>query len=78
MIRGLRAVSDFEFEFQKALMNRKLEPELETVFLTPVEQSTYLSSRIVKEIAMLGGEVAEFVPKCVASALRSRFQQSAA
>jgi pantetheine-phosphate adenylyltransferase len=73
VIRGLRAVSDFEFEFQMALMNRKLEPSLETVFLTPVEQYTYLSSRLVKEIAMLGGKVDEFVPPCVASALREKF-----
>jgi pantetheine-phosphate adenylyltransferase len=72
VIRGLRAVSDFEFEFQMALMNRKLEPTLETVFLTPIEQSTYLSSRIVKEIAHLGGEVAEFVPSCVSEALKKR------
>jgi pantetheine-phosphate adenylyltransferase len=73
VIRGLRAVSDFEFEFQMALMNRKLEPTLETVFLTPIEQFTYLSSRLVKEIAMLGGKVDEFVPSCVASALRAKF-----
>ncbi|HET6407508.1 MAG TPA: pantetheine-phosphate adenylyltransferase [Chthoniobacteraceae bacterium] len=74
VIRGLRAVSDFEFEFQMALMNRKLEPTLETVFLTPVEQFTYLSSRLVKEIAMLGGKVDEFVPPFVASALRAKFR----
>jgi pantetheine-phosphate adenylyltransferase len=76
VIRGLRAVSDFEFEFQMALMNRKLEPTLETVFLTPVEQFTYLSSRLVKEIAMLGGKVDEFVPSCVASALRAKFRDA--
>jgi len=74
VIRGLRAVSDFEFEFQMALMNRKLEPALETVFLTPVEQYTYLSSRLVKEIAQLGGAVGDFVPPCVAAALRTRFE----
>jgi pantetheine-phosphate adenylyltransferase len=73
VIRGLRAVSDFEFEFQMALMNRKLEPALETVFLTPVEQYTYLSSRLVKEIAQLGGAVGDFVPPCVAAALREKF-----
>ena len=72
VIRGLRAVSDFEFEFQMALMNRKLESAVETVFLTPIEQLTYLSSRIVKEIAMLGGAVDEFVPACVAVALREK------
>jgi pantetheine-phosphate adenylyltransferase len=77
MIRGLRAVSDFEFELQMSLMNRKLDPELETVFLTPIEQSTYLSSRIVKEIALLGGAVDEFVPPCVAVALRGKFQPGA-
>lgn len=62
VIRGLRAVSDFEFEFQMALMNRKLESRLETVFLTPKEDYTYLSSRIVKEVARLGGNVSPFVP----------------
>lgn len=76
VIRGLRAVSDFEFEFQMALMNRKLQPKLETVFLTPVEQYTYLSSRLVKEIAMLGGKVDEFVPPFVASALRAKFRDA--
>jgi pantetheine-phosphate adenylyltransferase len=73
VIRGLRAVSDFEFEFQMALMNRKLEPKVETVFLTPKEEFTYLSSRIVKEIARLGGNVEEFVPKPVAEALRKKY-----
>jgi pantetheine-phosphate adenylyltransferase len=72
VIRGLRAVSDFEFEFQMALMNRKLEPEFESVFLMPREDYTYLSSRIVKEIARLGGNVSAFVPPCVAGALRAR------
>ena len=72
VIRGLRAVSDFEFEFQMALMNRKLDPRIETVFLTPVEQFTYLSSRIIKEITMLGGAIGEFVPPCVAEALRGK------
>jgi len=62
VIRGLRAVSDFEFEFQMALMNRKLEERLETVFLTPKEDYTYLSSRLVKEVARLGGDVSQFVP----------------
>ncbi len=73
VIRGLRAVSDFEFEFQMALMNRKLEPEIETIFLTPREEYTYLSSRIVKEIARLGGNVETFVPPSVAAALRTKF-----
>jgi pantetheine-phosphate adenylyltransferase len=75
VIRGLRAVSDFEFEFQMALMNRKLEPNVETMFLMPAEKYTYISSRIVKEIARLGGNVDAFVPVWVASALRKKFQQ---
>ena len=62
VVRGLRAVSDFEFEFQMALMNRKLEPRLETVYLTPKEDYTYLSSRIMKEVARLGGDVSQLVP----------------
>lgn len=70
VIRGLRAVSDFEFEFQMALMNRKLESRLETVFLTPKEDYTYLSSRIVKEVARLGGDVSPFVPAPAAKQLR--------
>jgi pantetheine-phosphate adenylyltransferase len=69
VIRGLRAVSDFEFEFQMALMNRKLDAAVETIFLMPKEEYTYLSSRIVKEIARLGGDVSSFVPACVAKAL---------
>jgi pantetheine-phosphate adenylyltransferase len=72
VIRGLRAVSDFEFEFQMALMNRRLDPRLETVFLTPKEDCTFLSSRIVKEVARLGGDVSAFVPKTVAERLRGR------
>jgi pantetheine-phosphate adenylyltransferase len=69
VIRGLRAISDFEFEFQMALMNRKLEAKVETIFLMPKEEYTYLSSRIVKEIARLGGDVSGFVPTAVAKAL---------
>ena len=72
LVRGLRAVSDFEFEFQLALMNRKLSPALETVFLMPREELTYISSRLVKEIARLGGDIGQFVPKNVAAALRER------
>jgi pantetheine-phosphate adenylyltransferase len=72
VVRGLRAVSDFEFEFQMALMNRKLEARVETIFLMPKEEYTYLSSRIVKEIARLGGDVAKFVPAAVADALRKK------
>jgi len=73
VIRGLRAVSDFEFEFQMALMNRSLEPELEALFLMPSEEYSYISSRMVKEVARLGGEVSRFVPKCVEDALKARF-----
>ncbi len=73
LVRGLRAVSDFEFEFQLALMNRKLEPHLETVFLMPREELTYISSRIVKEIGRLGGQIDLFVPPPVAAALREKF-----
>lgn len=73
VVRGLRAISDFEFEFQMALMNRKLESSIETVFLTPREEYTYLSSRIVKEIARLGGNVEAFVPVSVAKALQAHF-----
>lgn len=74
VLRGLRAVSDFEFEFQMALMNRKLDPKVETLFLMPREELTYISSRIVKEIGRLGGDVGLFVPANVAAALRSKLQ----
>jgi len=73
LIRGLRAVSDFEFEFQMALMNRRLAPQLETVFLTPREDCTFISSRIVKEVAKLGGDVRAFVPAAAAARLQARF-----
>lgn len=73
VIRGLRAISDFEFEFQMALMNRKLEPAIETIFLMPREEYTAISSRIVKEIAKLGGNVEAFVPPLVARALSEKF-----
>src|ERR1700730_4467151 len=69
VIRGLRAISDFEFEFQMALMNRKLEASVETIFLMPKEEFTYLSSR-------LGGDVSSFVPPAVAKALRKKFAAS--
>ena len=72
IIRGLRAISDFEFEFQMALLNRKLESNVETIFLMPKEEYTYLSSRIVKEISRLGGDVSGFVPAAVAKALRQK------
>lgn len=75
VIRGLRAVSDFEFEFQMALMNRKLENTVETIFLMPKEEYTYLSSRLVKEIARLGGDVSKFVPAIVTTALSKKFKR---
>lgn len=74
IIRGLRAISDFEFEFQMALMNRKLDARVETIFLMPKEEYTYLSSRIVKEIARLGGDVSAFVPRPVMDALAKKFK----
>jgi len=75
VVRGLRAISDFEFEFQMALMNRNLNAAVETIFLMPKEEYTYLSSRIVKEIARLGGNVSSLVPDCVAKALSGKFCQ---
>ncbi|HTC13520.1 MAG TPA: pantetheine-phosphate adenylyltransferase, partial [Chthoniobacterales bacterium] len=72
IVRGLRAISDFEFEFQMALMNRKMEPTVETIFMMPKEEYTYISSRIVKEIARLGGNVEAFVPDCVVQALAKK------
>jgi pantetheine-phosphate adenylyltransferase len=69
IVRGLRAVSDFEFEFQLALMNRKLNENIETIFMMPKDTYTFLSSRIVKEIARLGGDVSAFVPANVRNAL---------
>ena len=73
MIRGLRAVSDFEFEFQMALMNRRLSPGLEVAFLMPSQQFTYLNSTLVKEVARLGGRVRGLVPRAVEERLRVRF-----
>jgi pantetheine-phosphate adenylyltransferase len=75
VVRGLRAVSDFEFEFQMALMNRKLEATVETIFLMPKEEYTYLSSRIVKEIARLGGDVGKFVPTCVVEGFARKLER---
>ncbi|HEX2747958.1 MAG TPA: pantetheine-phosphate adenylyltransferase [Verrucomicrobiales bacterium] len=71
VVRGLRAVTDFEYEFQMALMNKTLSPELETVFLTSREAFTYLSSRVIKEVARLGGDITKFVPPPVVTALKS-------
>ena len=75
VIRGLRAVSDFEFEFQMALMNRKLDERVETIFMMPKDTYTFLSSRLVKEIARLGGDVRDFVPGNVRVALRKRLKE---
>ena len=75
VVRGLRAISDFEFEFQMALMTRKLEASVETIFLMPKEEYTYLSSRIVKEIARLGGDVSGFVPRCVRESFEKKLKQ---
>jgi len=73
VLRGLRAVSDFEYEFQLAGMNRRLAPDIETLFLTPAEQYAYISSSLVREIASLGGDVSEFVHPSVRAALSERF-----
>ncbi|MEX2045214.1 MAG: pantetheine-phosphate adenylyltransferase [Opitutus sp.] len=73
IIRGLRAVSDFEFEFNMALMNRHLEPRLETLFVMPNEQFSYTSSSLVKQVAKFGGDVSHFVPPNVARALKQAF-----
>ncbi len=76
IVRGLRAVSDFEFEFQLALMNRKLNENVETIFMMPKDTYTFLSSRIVKEIARLGGDVSAFVPEHVRIALAKKFPKA--
>jgi pantetheine-phosphate adenylyltransferase len=72
VVRGLRAISDFEFEFQMALMNRRLKPQIETVFMMPAEQYTYISSRLIKEVFSLGGRVHGLVPELVESRLRDK------
>ncbi|MFK7814737.1 MAG: pantetheine-phosphate adenylyltransferase [Gammaproteobacteria bacterium] len=74
LLRGLRAVSDFEFEFQLASMNRQLDSELESMFLTPAEEYAYISSSLVREIAKLGGDVSKFVSAAVVSALKNKSQ----
>ena len=75
VVRGLRAVSDFEYEFQMALMNRQLHPSLETVFLVPAVDLTYLSSSLVREVARFGGDVSALVHPSVAAALAARFRK---
>jgi pantetheine-phosphate adenylyltransferase len=72
IIRGLRAVSDFEYELQLATMNRRMQSKVETLFLTPAENLSFVSSSLVKEIAVLGGDVSEFVAPCVQAALKAK------
>jgi len=76
LLRGLRAVSDFEYEFQLANMNRQLAPDVESLFLTPSEKYSYISSTLVREIASLKGDVSKFVHPAVMSALHERFGQN--
>jgi pantetheine-phosphate adenylyltransferase len=76
IMRGLRAVSDFEYEFQLANMNRALSPEIESIFLTPSEKFSYISSSLVREISSLKGDVSQFVPANVAEALADRLQKN--
>jgi pantetheine-phosphate adenylyltransferase len=73
IVRGLRAISDFEYEFQMALMNRRLDPRIETVFMMPAESYSYLSSRLVKEVFQLGGSVRDLVPPVVEARLREKY-----
>ena len=76
IIRGLRAVSDFEYEFQLAAMNRHLDPSIETTFLTPAERYAFVSSTLIKEVASLGGDVSDFVPPQVMRALQGKYSNS--
>jgi pantetheine-phosphate adenylyltransferase len=75
VIRGLRVISDFEYEFQMALMNRRLNNDVETVFLMPSEEHTYLSSSLIREIASAGGDVSQFVPEIVVAKLGQKFKR---
>jgi pantetheine-phosphate adenylyltransferase len=77
IVRGLRAISDFEFEFQMALMNRRLQPDIETIFMMPAEQYTYISSRLIKEVFSLGGRVAGLVPELVEARLKDKVSSGA-
>lgn len=72
LIRGLRAVSDFEYEFQLANMNRRLDPNLESVFLTPAEENSFISSTLVKEVSLHNGDVSQFVPNLVSQAIAKK------
>ena len=75
LIRGLRSISDFEYEFQMALMNRSLEPEISTLFMMPDEKYMHLNSTVVKEIAALGGDMSTYVPEVVLAALKSKLSK---
>src|SRR5437016_4253071 len=77
IVRGLRAIADFEYEFQMTLMNRRLDEDIETVFLMPREEYTYVASRLIKEVAAYGGNVKELVPPPVALALKEKFRRQA-
>jgi pantetheine-phosphate adenylyltransferase len=76
ILRGIRAVSDYEYELQMAMMNRKLEPDVETVFMLPSEQYSHLSSRLIKELARLNGQIKDFVPSVVLERLKNKFTKS--
>ncbi len=76
IVRGIRAISDFEYEFQMALMNRRLAPEIETVFMMPAEEYSYVSSRLVKEVATLGGNITGLVPEGVEALLLEKLPES--
>ena len=75
MIRGVRMISDFEYEFQMALTNRKIASEIQTIFLMPHESYVYISSRLVKQLAVLGGDISSFVPKFVLEATREKYKK---
>lgn len=77
VVRGIRAISDYEYEFQMAMMNRKLDPDLETLFMLPAEKYTYVSSRLIKGVFQLGGDVAELVPPLVMERLRAKGKRAA-
>jgi len=75
ILRGLRMISDFEYEFQMALTNRRLAPEIETIFMMPNEKYSYISSRLIKEVVSLGADVSHFIPSYVEEALKSKFKR---
>ncbi len=78
VLRGIRAISDYEYEFQMAMMNRKLDPEIETLFMLPAEKYTYVSSRLIKGVFRLGGDVSALVPPLVMDRLKSKVPETAA